>query len=612
MPTAVASQSQSTIAKRARPTWALCVPSPDESDGESPQDPPSTSSIVSTPKMEQVPATPPVVVNRSSRFHSPEEQQQIFLPLPSESRFPSQSKRKEKKSILPTPLDESIPSGSKGKQEEPVVQIITQNVAHPAIPAGNSLGPLSLIGMQRTLSVDVSEKDWMFEDAHAPPASITPSTAQPPTEIAALSPEDTVDKRMPGATSLPQLNQITIVTPSIKAVQPPPAPTFDDAATASASAAAVAFGPETPEDVSMDETTQTTRTADLDAGLSQSALTRTTPFFSGTSFKQQRKHRAAAPTHPLLGYHLPSITTRAAEAVREEASLAEPNVSPAERIAFWKSQVREVREEGGSSPKIEALLNTHNETTDTNSDVNMASPPDYDRGIREKPMELIAHQITDDFFLSTHRSPGSVRIECPSPKTNRDDELLKEFDELSYIRFNDPVVNELNKVSRDPMSSGMAKNVMEAFINRAGGSETAPPIDIDLSYDGTIPTAEYIYSNEMKYDADVDPIKSARGCGCIGPCSENTDCFCLKRQELYYAFDGGEEPAMKGFACTKSVLRPRTYLATLIYCPVPLRDGLLRDFQFPVWECGDNCECPPSCQNRVSRPVSICLSAGQG
>jgi hypothetical protein len=146
---------------------------------------------------------------------------------------------------------------------------------------------------------------------------------------------------------------------------------------------------------------------------------------------------------------------------------------------------------------------------------------------------------------------NAVEIPCNPAQTERDEALLKDFDRLSFVRFKNPVVNELNKMVADSTNIGMAKKVMEAYINRARGAERAPPIDIDQSSSGEIPTPEYIYSNSIKYDVDTAPKKSAKGCGCIGRCSENSDCFCLKRQELYYTYDGDNEPALRGFACTE-------------------------------------------------------------
>lgn len=64
------------------------------------------------------------------------------------------------------------------------------------------------------------------------------------------------------------------------------------------------------------------------------------------------------------------------------------------------------------------------------------------------------------------------------------------------------------------------------------------------------PPAEFVYSNKMFYGPGVAPPIQSRGCECIGPCKENSDCFCLKRQESYFAsivIEGAA--AYKGFSC---------------------------------------------------------------
>jgi histone-lysine N-methyltransferase SUV39H len=163
-------------------------------------------------------------------------------------------------------------------------------------------------------------------------------------------------------------------------------------------------------------------------------------------------------------------------------------------------------------------------------------------------------------------------------ETVADPSAYKEsFKQLACRRFGSRVMDELNRQAGLDSSSGVRKVVMEAYISRSTVGERAPPIKIVSASDGDVPPAEFVYSNKMFYAEGVEPEKRIRGCGCIGPCSEDSDCLCLRRQELYYNdFDGTR---MKGFACKA--------------------DGSLRDWQYPVWECGDGCECPPSCRNRV-------------
>ncbi|KAI9632776.1 uncharacterized protein MKK02DRAFT_41086 [Dioszegia hungarica] len=102
----------------------------------------------------------------------------------------------------------------------------------------------------------------------------------------------------------------------------------------------------------------------------------------------------------------------------------------------------------------------------------------------------------------------------------------------------------------------------EIFVtNSAGSVDAAPEI-------------QYQYGNEVMYHPGVPDPDTGTGCGCVGPCNPNDGgCRCVRRQELYFAIIG-----MTGFAYNE--------------------DGTVKNLSCPIWECGPNCGCPPSCMNR--------------
>ena len=127
---------------------------------------------------------------------------------------------------------------------------------------------------------------------------------------------------------------------------------------------------------------------------------------------------------------------------------------------------------------------------------------------------------------------------------------------LSFERFGDPLLTQLNVLSKEESQTELVRTIMEAYISQASLTDQgrditiAPGIFRKGSTMARAPPAEFVYSNEMFYGETVAPKMKSKGCACIGPCRENSDCFCLKRQEKYFAsivYEGSEP--YTGFGC---------------------------------------------------------------
>lgn len=127
---------------------------------------------------------------------------------------------------------------------------------------------------------------------------------------------------------------------------------------------------------------------------------------------------------------------------------------------------------------------------------------------------------------------------------------------LSFERFGDPLLQQINVLAKDETQTELVRTIMEAYISQASLNDQGRDITIapgilrkGISM-ARAPPAEFVYSNDMFYGKTVAPKVKSKGCGCVGPCRENSDCFCLKRQEKYFAsiVYEGTEP-YTGFAC---------------------------------------------------------------
>ncbi len=194
-----------------------------------------------------------------------------------------------------------------------------------------------------------------------------------------------------------------------------------------------------------------------------------------------------------------------------------------------------------------------------------------------------------EYIITPEATPSENSADGALYKVPSAFDTVAAFQGLTYARFGNRMLDELNGPAMDshPLDDSaiaIRKSWLEAYYDQSSPDEQAPRLTIaSRRY---CPPAEFVYSNNMFLGEDVPPPKTSKGCGCIGPCNENTNCWCMKRQELYFL---GHQT---GFA----------YQA----------DGTIKpgSYQYPIFECGRDCECPPSCQNRVAqrgRPANVDL-----
>lgn len=105
------------------------------------------------------------------------------------------------------------------------------------------------------------------------------------------------------------------------------------------------------------------------------------------------------------------------------------------------------------------------------------------------------------------------------------------------------------------------------------------------------PPFEFVYTNRVVYPPSVLPVPSP-SCNCIGACSNALDspCACRKHQTEIMSrtrYMGVERSDIKGFAYD--------------------RNGILRtELDEPIHECGSDCSCGATCQNRqMDRGVTV-------
>ncbi|RXK37238.1 hypothetical protein M231_05528 [Tremella mesenterica] len=123
--------------------------------------------------------------------------------------------------------------------------------------------------------------------------------------------------------------------------------------------------------------------------------------------------------------------------------------------------------------------------------------------------------------------------------------------------------------------------IFSAYITESTSKDEPEADEIkvlnDVDDEGAPQDFEFVYSNEMFYHVDVPDPEKGMGCGCEGPCNPmSKSCSCVKRQELY-SYDA----QMSGFAYNED----NTLKTSMLHVP--------------IWECNDNCGCPPECMNRV-------------
>ena len=124
--------------------------------------------------------------------------------------------------------------------------------------------------------------------------------------------------------------------------------------------------------------------------------------------------------------------------------------------------------------------------------------------------------------------------------------MTKDFD---YRKFNEPLLDCINSLPDHAQNPSHIRVILEAYYSQST-LDRAPAIKIDGGEYDEYPPPEFKYSDEVYYSEKVPKPWLGKGCECIGPCSEDSDCFCLKRQEMYFASYVTDPVAgpLKGFA----------------------------------------------------------------
>ena len=159
--------------------------------------------------------------------------------------------------------------------------------------------------------------------------------------------------------------------------------------------------------------------------------------------------------------------------------------------------------------------------------------------------------------LETIRTESAiVKTSLQKPVVTHPDDTRALLKGLSFERFGDPLLQQLNVLARDESQTELVRTIMEAYISQACLDDQGKDITIApgiVRRGGTTaraPPAEFVYSNDMFYGRNVAAKVPSKGCACVGPCQENSNCFCLKRQEKYFAshvYEGGVP--YTGFGC---------------------------------------------------------------
>ena len=251
-------------------------------------------------------------------------------------------------------------------------------------------------------------------------------------------------------------------------------------------------------------------------------------------------HEDAAPGFSAADY-LPDegrITRRAA------AKVQAPPVTravPADRLKSWEAQ-----------------LMLHNDTTLSYIDARVAELDSRsENGVvaGEQDTKLPDPSLRTRNALQAVSGTPVIPLQSATSPADPDPDMVA-FQRLSFERFGDPLLNRLNALAKFAGESDIVRTVMEAYISHACQKEKASDITIApgiIRKGGSVtraPPPEFVYSNEVIYMDGVPPRIPSKGCKCIGPCRENSDCFCLKRQEKYFqsfVIEGG--PGYTGFAC---------------------------------------------------------------
>lgn len=141
--------------------------------------------------------------------------------------------------------------------------------------------------------------------------------------------------------------------------------------------------------------------------------------------------------------------------------------------------------------------------------------------------------------------PESAHVHMlPEPRGSEG--MTKDFD---YRKFNEPLLDCINSLPDHAQNPSHIRVILEAYYSQST-LDRAPAIKIDGGEYDEYPPPEFKYSDEVYYSEKVPKPWLGKGCECVGPCSENSECFCLKRQEMYFASYVTDPFAgpLKGFA----------------------------------------------------------------
>lgn len=217
---------------------------------------------------------------------------------------------------------------------------------------------------------------------------------------------------------------------------------------------------------------------------------------------------------------------RPREPFERKASPPVPQASTADRQELWKKQAAQLN--GGLVPKdVDSLLHAGDE-----DDPFLA-------------LQQVQNAVAGPSFKHAEVIDETYIHMLPEPRA-ADSMMSKDFD---YRKFSDPLLDCINSLPEHAQNPAHIRVILEAYYSQSS-LDRAPAIKIDGGEYDEYPPAEFKYSDEVYYSEKVPKPWLGKGCECVGPCSENSDCFCLKRQEMYFASYVTDPIAgpLKGFA----------------------------------------------------------------
>jgi hypothetical protein len=216
---------------------------------------------------------------------------------------------------------------------------------------------------------------------------------------------------------------------------------------------------------------------------------------------------------------------RPREPFERKASPPVPQASTADRQELWKKQAAQLN--GGQVPKdVDSLLHGDDDDPFT-------------------ALQQVENAVAGPSFTHAELPDQAYIHMLPEPRA-ADPMMSKDFD---YRKFNDPLLDCINSLPEHAQNAAHIRVILEAYYSQSS-LDRAPAIKIDGGEYDEYPPAEFKYSDEVYYSEKVPKPWLGKGCECVGPCSENSDCFCLKRQEMYFASYVTDPIAgpLKGFA----------------------------------------------------------------